>query len=91
MEIYLVFVGEAKTFLFASSDRKDAEKIRNYVNHNMVEKRDSCYTSIMANIESVPFGSFEDYLNEENILRDIIFDRGKELESLKRKLKRIQK
>lgn len=91
MEIYLIFAGEAKSFLFASPDRNEAEKIRNYINNNMVEKRDSCYTSNMAKIESIPFGSFENYLNQEKILRDIIFDRMEELEQLKRKLKTLEK
>ncbi len=90
MEIYLVFVGEAKSLLFATSVREDAEKIRNYINHNMVEKRDSCYAVIMANIESVSFGTFEDYINQEKILSDIIFDREKELEKLKKKLKSLK-
>ncbi len=92
MEIYLIYVEDrVKQFLFASADRKEAEQIRNYINNNMLEKRGTCYTSIMANIETVPCGSFKEYLNQEKILRDIIFDRTEELEQLKRKLKQLEK
>lgn len=89
MEIYIIYV-EGR-FLFASPNREDAENIRNYINHKMVEKRDSCYVSIMANIESIPYGTYEDYLNQDKILKDIIFSRTGELEQLKRKLKQLEK
>ncbi len=89
MEIYIIYA-EGR-FLFASPNREEAEQIRNYINNNMLEKRGTCYTSIMANIETVPCGSFKEYLNQEKILRDIIFDRTEELEQLKRKLKQLEK
>ena len=68
MEIYLIFVEDrVKSLLFATADREEAEKIRNYINNDMIERRGICYTSIMVNIETVVFGSFEDYQNQEKI------------------------
>lgn len=91
MEIYLIFIEDrVKSFLFATANRDEAEKIRNYINNNIIERRGTCYTSIMANIETIPFGSLENYLNQEKILNDIIFNRTQELESLKKKLKQLQ-
>ena len=92
MEIYLVYVEDrVKTYIFASLDRNEAEKIRNYINNDMIEKRGTCYSSIMSNIESLPLGSFDDYKNQRKILENIIFDRTREIEQLKRKLKQLEK
>ena len=90
MEIYLITKEDReKCYLFATQTRDDAEKIKNYLNNEMIEKRGISYTSMMVNIESIPFGSFNDYINKEKILRDIIFERTRELESLKNKLELI--
>ena len=91
MEIYLVYVEDrVKTYIFASLDRNEAEKIRNYINNDMIEKRGTCYSSIMSNIESLPLGSFDDYKNQRKILEDIIFYRTREIEILKEKLKSVK-
>ena len=87
MEIYLITKEDRdKTFLFATKTRDEAEKIKNYLNNQMLENRGICYASIMTNVEAIPFGTYEDYLNKEKILKDIIFERTRELELLKNQL-----
>ena len=92
MEIYLIYEEDReKNYLFAAQTRSEAEKIQNYLNNEKVNKRGNCYTSIMTKIESIPFGTLDDYVNKERTLNDIIFERTRELESLKEKLKKISK
>ena len=88
MEIYLITKDDCwdKVYLFATHTREEAEKIKNYLNNHMIEKRGMCDTSMMVNIETIPSGTFDDYMNKEIIIRDIIFERTQELELLKNKL-----